>query len=160
MKKFGIIYFMAILAAFGLNSCGDGAGSTAQDRAIADKIENGEELTSEDYSHIINYVGEFAQKAQPYAVETSDKASEEMANLRSEYAYLATFRSCLETTPVDKLSDDDLKEIGKYAGLIEFSVPIGYTLTTNPDAAGIEVAVPDSANGVIANVVDTVAIDK
>lgn len=157
MKKLGIICFMAILAAFGLNSCG-GAGTKAEDKAIAEKIENGEDLTSDDYSHLINYVGEFAQKAQPYVVEGGDSANEELATLRDEYPYLDTFRECLKVTPVDKLSDSNLSEVGKYAGLIEFSVPIGYALTTDPEAAGLEVAVPDSANGVIAGAVDTVTV--
>ena len=160
MKKLGIICFMAILAAFGLNSCGGGRGTEAQDQAIADKIENGEDLTSEDYSRMINYVGEFAQKAQPYVVETNANASEDLATLRDEYPYLDTFRECLETTPVDRLSDSNLEEVGKYAGFIEFSAPIGYTLTTNAEAAGIEMGVPDSANGVVAGAIDTVTIKK
>lgn len=159
MKKLGIICFMALFAAVVMTSCG-GAGTNAEDKSIENKIENGEDLTADDYSHMINYVGEFAQKAQPLVSENSDAATEQLAQLREEYPYLDAFRECLKTTPVDKLNDSNLAEVAKYAGLIEFSAPIGYTLTTNPEAAGLEVATPDSANGVVAGAVDTVKIKK
>ena len=158
MKKLGIICFMTLLTAFVMNSCG-GAGSNAQDKKIEDKIENGGDLTSEDYSRMINYVGEFAKKAQDIAVN-SNNSDEQLAQLREEYPFLNLFRDCIANTPVDKLNESDLKDVAKYAGLVEFTTPIGYELTTDPKAAGMEVQTPDSENGVIAGGVDTVSVKK
>ena len=160
MKKLGIFCFMTMFAMFVMASCGGGAGTNAQDKSIEEKIENGEDLSADDYSHMINYVGEFAEKAQDLVPENGEASEDELAQLREEYPYLDTFRECLKITPIDKLHDYNIKEVAKYAGLTEFSVPIGYSLTTDPEAAGIEVAVPDSANGVVAGAVDTVKIKK
>lgn len=159
MKKLGLICCLALFGALLMTSCG-GAGTAAQDKSIEDKLENGGELTTEDYSRMINYVGEFARKAQTYAESTNPQAAEELAQLRDEYPYLMMFRDCIENTPVDKLTDSNLAEVAKYAGLIEFSTPIGYDISTNPEAAGIEVAVPDTTNGVVAGAVDTIKVKK
>lgn len=163
MKKLGIICMMAVMAAIGMVSCQESAGK--QDQAIAYKIENNEELTSEDYSHMIAYVGEYAEKAQKYVDmqindENSAEANAGMEKLAEEYPMVDTFRNCLRITPLNKLSQDNLDQMSKYAGLIEFSVPAGFEIQTNDEAAGLEVATPDSANGVIAGAVDTLKVER
>lgn len=159
MKKIGLMMVASIVALFTMVSCG-GAGTSAEDRAIEQKIENGEELTSEDYTHIINYVGEYAEKAQEYVVNGGEDANEELAELNEEYPLVDTFRECLKITPLDKFNGDNLKLIGKYVGYIEFSAPNGYMIQTDANAAGMEVATPDSANGVVAGAVDTTKVKK
>lgn len=160
MKKIGIICFMAIVAMLGLNSCGGGSGTEAQDQAIAYKIDNGEDLTSEDYSRMINYVGEFAKKAQDLVTQTGGTGGTQLADLQKEYPFLDTFRDCIKTTSMKNLDEKNKEEINKYAGLTEFSTPPDYTVNTDPEAAGMEVSTPDSDNGVIAGAVDTLKVKE
>lgn len=162
MKKFGILCVMALFAAIAFSSCQD--GSSDQDKALAQKIENNEELSSSDYSHMIEYVGAYAEDAQKYLDmqingDNLAEAKEGLAKLATDYPYVGVYRACIAAAPLNKFSTDDLEKIAKYAGLIEFTAPAGYTLpTAGPDAAGLEEAIPDSANGVIAGAVDTVQV--
>lgn len=163
MKKISIICLMAIIAAIGMSSCQESAEK--KDRDVAFKIENNEALNADDYSRIIEYVGQYAEKAQKYVDmqingEDAVEANEGLTRLAGEYPLLNTFRNCLKETPADKLSEDNLKEVGRYAGYIEFSAPQGYTITTDPEAAGLEVAAPEEENGVIAGAVDTLTVDR
>lgn len=161
MKKISIFFIMAVLVSVGISSCG--ASSDSNEKNVALKIDNNEELTPDDYSCIIDYVGRYAEKAQKYVDmqingENPAEATEGMDQLKEEFPLVDKFRDALKAAPLDKLSPENLKELAKYAGYIEFSVPAGYTIETNPDAAGMEVAVPDSANGVVAGAVDTIAV--
>lgn len=156
MKKIGFFLISALLIIGGLASC----GSKSSDETLATMIENGDQLSQEDYTVIINYVGEYAEKAQQYAVATGDEAAEQLANLKKEYPYLAVYRDCIGATSLKDLSKENLELIGKYAGYVEFTTPAGFTIQTNPEAAGLEVATPDSANGVIAGAVDTIEVKR
>lgn len=163
MKKLGIICMMAIIAAIGMSSCEE--SSEKKDKEIAYKIENNEALSSDDYSRMIAYVGEYAEKAQKYIDmqingEDNSEAVAGLANLKEEYPLVETFRDCIKVTPLNKLSNDNLDEIAKYAGLIEFSAPVGYTIQTDPEAAGLEEATPATDNGVIAGAVDTLEVKR
>lgn len=163
MKKLGIICLMAVAGAVGLASCVESSEKKEQD--IAYKIENKEALTAEDYSTMIDYVGEYAEKAQKYVDmqingENLEEAAEGMAKLNQEFPLLTVYRNCIRFTPSSALSADNLEKVGKYAGYVEFSAPAGYTLATDaPDAAGLEVATPDSVNGVVAGGVDNVKVE-
>lgn len=162
MKKIGIMCVLAVAAAAGLSSCVE---STAkQEQNIAYRIENHEELTSEDYSTMIDYVGEYAEKAQKYVDmqingENLEEAAEGMARLNEEFPLLNVYRNCIRFTAASSLSPENLEKIGQYAGYIEFTAPSGYTLQPDPKAEGIEVAAPDSVNGVVAGAVDNVKVE-
>lgn len=162
MKKFGIFCLAAVFALIGMSSCQE--TNEKQDKVLASKIENNEELTSEDYGQMIAYVGEYAEKAQKYVDMQINgdnaEATQGMNTLAEEYPYVETFRSCIAATPLNKLSEDNLKEVAKYVQYTEFSAPSGYTIETNPEAAGMEVAAPDSTDGVIAGAVDTLEIKR
>lgn len=164
MKKINLLLSAALVAVIGMTSCQE--SQEKKDRAIADKIECNEALSSEDYSRIISYVGEYAEKAQKYVDmqinnEDVEEANTEMATLKEEYPLVDTFRDCLRATSLESLSPEDIEQIGKYAGLVEFSAPAGYTIQTNgPEDAGLEVASPDSVNGVIAGAVDTLEVKR
>lgn len=156
MKKLSYICMMALFAVFFLNSCG--GTDSGKDQEIANKIANKEALSPEDYTRMIEYVGEFAEKAQNYVVGQSEEDSQKLAELTAEYPLLDVFRNCIKETPLDQFSASDLEIMQKYAGLDEFSVPEGFEIQTNAEAAGMEVAAPDSANGVIAGAVDSLVV--
>lgn len=162
MKKIGIICMMAAISAIGLSSCQESAEK--QENTIAIKIENKEALTPEEYSTMIDYVGEYAEKAQKYVdmqingVDLSEAAAG-MTKLKAEFPYLDTYRDCIRFTPASSLSPENLEKVGKYAGYIEFSAPSGYTLQTNPEAAGLEEQSPAEPNGVVAGAVDDVKVE-
>lgn len=154
---------MGLMGAIGLSSCQE--TSERQDREIADKIQSDATISADDYSRIIEYVGEYAQKAQKYVdmqINGEDQAEAKagMDKLNAEYPFVDAFRNCLRQTPVSSLSDANLREVAKYVQYIEFSAPAGYTIETNQEAAGMEVATPDSVNGVIAGAVDTFKVER
>lgn len=163
MKKILLICVMAIAAGSMLVSCQESAEK--KDRAVAYKIENNEALTTDDYARIISYVGEYAEKAQKYVDmqingENVAEAQAGMDRLKAEYPLVDEFRNCLRVTPVANLSEENLQEIGKYAGYIEFSAPAGYDIQTLPGEAGLEEAAPAEENGVVAGSVDTLEIQE
>ena len=163
MKKIGIMLMVAIFAAIGLNSCQE--SEAKKDRDVAFKIDSKEQLTQEDYSRIIEYVGEYAEKAQKYVdMQINDNYNAEaqagMTKLNYEFPLVDKFRTCLGETESSALSEENLKKVAKYAGLIEFTAPLNYTIQTDPEAAGLEEQAPETDNGVIAGAVDTVKIER
>ena len=154
---------MAVLLAIGMSSCTE--SSEKQDKAISYKIESNEQLSEEDYGRMIDYVGEYAQKAQKYVdmqINGTDtqEATQGMQKLAEEYPLVDQFRNCIRQTPLEKLSASNQEKIGQYAGLIEFSAPAGYDIQTNAKAAGLEVATPETDNGVVAGAVDTLKVKR
>lgn len=163
MKKNGIICMVALMLGLGLSSCAETAEK--KESTIAYKIENKEALSEDDYAAMIDYVGEYAQKAQKYVDmqingENLDEASEGIQKLDSEFPYVNLYRNCIRFTPITSLSEANLKKIGEYAGFVEFTAPAGYTLQTNPDDAGLIEATPMTDNGVVAGAVDTTKVEK
>lgn len=163
MKKISLICLAGFLGLVSMSSCAE--SENKKDQEIAYKIENKEALTPEDYSRMIDYVGEYAEKAQKYVDmtingEDTKEATEGMDLLKQEYPLVDTFRNCIRLLNVDQLSDRDVEKINKYAGYVEFTAPAGFTIQTDPKVAGLEEAVPDSVNGVIAGAVDSVAVKR
>ena len=161
MKKFGIICMAAVIAAISLSSCAE--TSEKKEQTIAYKIENGEALTQEEYSDIISYVGEYAEKAQKYVDmqingENLTEAAAGIKQLDEEFPYLQEFRNCIRFTKSDSLSTENLEKVGQYAGYIEFTAPSGYTISTDQEA-GLELAAPSTDNGVVAGAVDTIKVE-
>lgn len=157
MKKFAAILMTALFIGAGLSSCQE--SREKQDKTIIYKIENKDSLSSEDYGRMIQYVGEYAEKAQKYldmqnADATSTEAAEGLATLKEEYPHVDIFRNCIRETPLSVFDESNLKEIGKYAGYIEFDVPNGYEIqTAGPDAAGFEVeSQPGDSSGQVQSV--------
>ena len=162
MKKFGIACMIALTGAIGLSSCQESSEKTEQN--IAFKIENREALTPDEYSSIIDYVGEYAEKAQPYVdmqINGNDleEAAAGMEKLNQEFPLVNTYRECIRFTPASALTPDNLEKVAKYAGYVEFSAPSGYTIQTTSEAAGLEEATPSTDNGVVAGAVDDVKLE-
>lgn len=166
MKKIGFLATAALAAVIGLSSC-QGAREN-MDESISNKIENKQTLTSTDYTRMIEYVGEYAEKAQKYLdmqiLDTqSTEAKEGLAQLNEEYPFVDEFRKAIATAPLTNFSEDNLNLIQKYAGYLEFSAPAGFNIQTNPEAAGMEVEAPDvnpDSTAVVAGAVDTEVIKR
>lgn len=159
MKKIRFVLALSIMAVFGLVACHGTEEGACQD--VANKINNHEELTNDDYTRMIEYVGEYAEKAQQYVVAADDAENQAaLQKLQEEYPLVNLFRDCIKQTPADKFDSDNKALIEKYGGLVEFTMPESMSLTTDPDAAGVLVESPDSANGVIAGAVDTIKVEK
>lgn len=157
MKKFGIFAMMAFIVGLCFSSCGERRENL--DDAIASKIEQKEALTGEDYARMIQYVGEYAEKAQNYVVNGTNTPEEQEAfsKLNAEYPLLDTFRQCIAGTPIADFTPDNLQLMQQYAGYLEFSAPAGFTIQTDPGAAGLEVQSPEGNSadtGVVAGAVD------
>lgn len=167
MKKIGFTLMTVVLATLGLMSCSPTSQEAEKgEKALAEKIINKEPISQDDYSVMIDYVGEYAKKAQNYLDmeingENNQEASDELAKLNQEYEFVKTFRDCIAATPSTELNEKNLEKVAKYAGLIEFTAPQGYTIVTNEEAAGMEEQTPDTTNGVVAGEVVTVKeVDK
>lgn len=156
MKKI-LFSLMALIAAITVTSCGDNQNADQ----VAEKIQKGEQLTQDDYTTMIKYVGEYAEKMQPYVVNgTGNEYETEMANLKAEYPYAVEFRDCLSKTPDAQMDEDNQKLIEQYAGYVEFTAPEGTTIQTDPEAAGLEEAAPATEDGVVAGSVDEVKVKE
>ena len=159
MKKFKTIAVGSVLALIGLTACQETSERACQD--VAAKIESNEVLSQDDYTRMIEYVGEFAQKSQDAVVnDPQGEMQGVIETLKKEYPLVDTFRDCIRNTPIDKFDADNQALIQKYAGLVEFTAPEGTEIQTNKEAAGIEVATPNSANGVVAGGVDQETVKK
>lgn len=164
MKKISIMLSAVALTAAALVSCTE--TTAKQEQTIAYKIENKDALTPEDYSAMIDYVGEYAEKAQKYVDmqingENLSEAAEGMSKLNEEFPFVNTYRNCIRFTAASSLSPENLEKVGKYAGYIEFSAPSGYTLqTAAPNEAGLIESTPDTTNGVVAGSVDNVKVEE
>lgn len=163
MKKFFVIGMMAVMGAIGMSSCQESEAKLDQD--IMYKIENREALSADDYSRMINYVGEYAEKAQKYVDmqingDNLQEAAQGIDKLNEEFPLLTKFRNCIRFTPVSDLSDENLELVGKYAGYVEFSAPSGYVINTAPtDDAGLIEATPETPDGVVAGAVDNMKVE-
>lgn len=160
MKKLGIICVLAFAAASTLISCQE--SSEKVENTIAIKIENKEALNDDEIGTMIDYVGEYAEKAQKYVdMEINDENSAEamagMTKLNEEYPYLSLYRTYIRFTPSSSLNAENLEKVGKYAGLVEFTAPAGYTIDTmGTQDAGLEEVAPQTDNGVVAGAEDNV----
>lgn len=164
MKKTFQYLLMAIAAMFLAVSCGN-AEHAAE---VAKKIQDGASLTQGDYTTVIEYLGKFAEKAQPVQDQINNlpagdaKAAElqqQLDALKGKNKYIDLFQSVLAKTPQATLGADNVALVNKYAGYEWFTAPDWATIQTNPQAAGLEVEMPDSdTGGVVAGAVDELEV--
>lgn len=165
-KLFGA--FAALMLVALVSSCGSKSVTPEQ---VAGKIESGQELTQADYQTMIDYVGEYAQKAQGYFNtinaqpndSTADyvKASDDLANLYAKYPYLGTFRDCLANTDITTFDAANAELVNKYVDNTAFPLPIGEGAEMrNPAVQGMIEQMPNSdSSGVIADGVGEAVTD-
>lgn len=142
------------------------------DRAadVAKKIQAGETLNQEEYTAVIEYLGNFAEKAQPIQDEINNlpygdpKAAtyqEQLDKLKESNKYLELFNSTLAKAPQASLGADNVALVNKYAGYEWFTAPDWATIQTDPEAAGLEVQTPDTdTTGVVAGAVDELQVKE
>ncbi len=152
MKKVMTIMMMAVVCLI-MASC----GSKADPKAVADKIAAGETLTQADYTTMIDYCENYAEKAQPYfntinnasdpnSKEVADAYSE-LATMKSDAVYLDTFRNALFAANAEQLGEANVKRMDKFSSLEAFPIAnISDSAMLNPDVVGDIVDMPDSTN--------------
>ena len=163
MKKIAslLIALVAIVGFSTLASC-SGKDDAAK---VAEKIQFGDNLTPEEYSVVINYLGKFAETAQPIQdkinnLPATDAAAEtyqqQLDALKKENPYLDLFKTTLEKASQSEVGADNVALVDKYAGYEWFTAPDWATIQTDPEAAGIEMESPaqDTSAVVAGGVVD------
>lgn len=158
MKKVITMVMMAVVCLI-MTSC----KTDADYKSIADKISAGEALTESDYSMIIDYCADYAEKAQPYfdtlnsGANTDSKAyidaTNALADMNAKAVYLDTFRNALYSATAEQLGESNVK---KMDSLSKFeAMPIGDVSDSamlNPDVVGDIEDMPATDTGnVIAN---------
>ena len=154
------VLLLAILVGVVATAC----SSNSEADAVNQKIEKGEALTSGDYTCMIDYMGQFAEKAQsiqdsinnlpaedPQAAPFQDK----LTKLKEEYPLLDSFKTALSKATEAEVGAENVALVNKYAGYEWFTAPDWATINADPSVAGMEVQMPDNdTNGVIAGAVD------
>ncbi|MDE6234731.1 MAG: hypothetical protein K2M56_03150 [Muribaculaceae bacterium] len=131
---------------------------------VSEKIEKGEALTPADYTVIIDYMGRFAEKAQPIQDNINNLPAEDpkavpfqdqLTKLKDEYPLLDSFKGVLDKASASEVGADNVQLVDKYAGYEWFSAPDWATINTDPAAAGLIMETPSNdTNGVVAGAVD------
>ncbi len=164
MKKILGIIAMAVVALVMAASCG------SSDRAaeVARKIQSGDTLTQSEYTTVIDYLGHFAEKAQPlqdqinnlpYGDAKAAELQQQLDELKTKNTYLDLFRSTLSCAPQAQIGADNVALVNKYAGYEWFSAPDWATVITDPANAGVELETPASdTTGVVAGAVDELKV--
>lgn len=154
------VLLLAMVAGLAITAC----NSSSEADAVAKKIEQGETLTQSDYTVIIDYMGQFAEKAQPIQDQINNlpagdaKAQpfvEQFDKLKASYPLLEKFTGILDKASAETVGADNVALVDKYAGYEWFTSPNWATIQTDPEAAGLEVQMPENdSNGVVAGAVD------
>ncbi|MDE5774574.1 MAG: hypothetical protein K2H86_09000 [Muribaculaceae bacterium] len=150
-----------VLVCMGISACSN------QDEAanVAKKIESGATLDQADYTVIIKYLGDFAEKAQPIQNQINNmssdnpeasKLAEEVENMRASNKYLDLFNDCLKKATEAEVGADNVNLVNKYAGYEWFTSPDWATINADPGVAGMVVETPEAGQdtGVVAGAVD------
>lgn len=163
MKAVMAVMLVAVMAA-----CGSPKIPSAED--VAAKIDKGEALTQTDYTAMIDYVGEYASKAQEYFNtinaqpndSTADyiKAANEMAELYQKYSYLDMFRTCLRNADMSQFDTANQELINKYANDESFPLPAGEGVALeNPKVQGMIQDMPNTDSTPVISTGDGEAVD-
>lgn len=166
MKKTLRLLLVAVAALFIATSC------SRADRAadVAKKIEAGDSLTHAEYTTMIDYLGHFAEKAQPiqdqinnlpYGDSKATALQKQLDEMKSQNTYLELFQSTLSRAPQAQLGSENVALVNKYAGYEWFTAPDWAMISTNSEAAGLEMAVPSAdSTGVVAAPVEELKVES
>lgn len=154
------ILLVAVGVGFLATSCsGDGEASK-----VAKKLEKGEALNHGDYTCLIDYLGKFAEKAQPIQDQINNlpagnagaKAYQEQLDaLRKKFPLVETFTDALDRATPEEVGTNNVALVDKYAGYEWFSAPSWAQENFDPAIGGVELQAPSSdTTGVVAGAVD------
>lgn len=162
MKALKTLKVLLLAMIVGVMATACSASSEAE--KVGEKIEKGEALTTADYTVIIDYMGRFAEKAQPIQDNINNLPAEDpkavpfqdqLTKLKDEYPLLDTFKGVLDKASAEEVGADNVQLVDKYAGYEWFTAPDWAVINTDPAAAGIELQAPgNDTNGVVAGAVD------
>lgn len=138
--------------------------SSSEADAVAKKIEQGQALEQSDYTVIIDYMGKFAEAAQPIQDNINNLPAEDpkaqpyieqFDKLKSSYPLLDTFKATLDKASAEQVGADNVALVDKYAGYEWFTSPSWAVINTDPGVGGLELESPSNdSNGVVAGAVD------
>lgn len=160
MKKLLTLMVVAVGLLFAA-SCG--RNETAAQ--VAEKIAQGQTLTQDDYTVMIEYCGAYAKKAQiiqntidnlPADDPKAVKATDEILALQESNQYLTPFFDVITKSTKEQLGDKNVILINDYAGYEWFLSPDWAVIVTNPEVAGIVVDDQGTDTAVIATPTGTV----
>lgn len=160
MKKLLTLLVVAVGLLFAA-SCGRNE-TPAQ---VAEKIAQGQTLTQDDYTVMIEYCGAYAKKAQALQntidnLPTDDpkavKATDDILALQESNEYLTPFFDVITKSTKEQVGDKNVILINDYAAYEWFLSPDWAVIVTNPDVAGIVVDDSGADSAVIATPTGTV----
>lgn len=161
-----LFLFLIMVLTVGLVSC---SNDRAED--VSRKISEGQTLSQDDYRIIINYLGEYAEKAQPIqdAIDAlpvgSDEAfqkSTELADLAAKYKFSDVFSTALGRATAAEVGSDNVKLVDRYAPYFWFTAPDWATVNGDSDIEGFIEDMPSDTASVSNEVVsygDGVAVE-
>lgn len=154
------VVLLAMLAGVMATAC----NSSSEADAVAKKIEQGAALTQSDYTVMIDYMGKFAEAAQPIQDNINNLPAEDpkaqpyvdqFNKLKESYPLLEQFTKAVDKASAEEVGADNVALVDKYAGYEWFTSPSWATINTDPGIGGIEMQAPSNdSNGVVAGAVD------
>lgn len=154
MKKIKLLLLaiLSVAASSFVASC----SNSEEAGKVADKITRGEVLTQSDFSILIDYCGDFAQKAQTIQdkidnLPDNDPAlkalDSDLTALKSEYPHTGLFFKTLKASTPEEVGSENVKKVDGYSSLIWFDAPEwAETLSPSGDAGLIETTTPADSN--------------
>lgn len=154
-KTFSVLkaLLLSLLVSAAVVSCGS---KLPTDKEVAAKIDAKEQLTTGDYTTMIDYCGRYAEQAQKYydiinaqpndsTAEYTDAANQ-LAGLYGQYVYLDAFRQQLAQTDMSALGKDNENKVNEYAKYQGFPLPGGAGADLqDPNVVGMIEDMPSTA---------------
>ncbi len=139
MKQLFLIFSVFVLA-FGMSSCGSGSYDLDKCKALQEKVDNGDELTQDDYAEMIQqarglnaFLDTRVSKMENMDLDEITEYIQESAKM-DEGKYAMTFDSTLKSAAaMDELNEDNKKAYDEYESELdkykEHGIEVGKKLT-------------------------------
>lgn len=139
MKQLFLILSVVVLT-FGLTSCGAGGYDLDKCKALQEKVDNGDELTQDDYAEMISqarglnaFLDTRVSKMENMDLDEITEFIQESAKM-DEGKYAMTFDNTLKAAAaMDELNEDNMKAYNEYESELdkykEHGVEVGKKLT-------------------------------
>lgn len=164
-KTFSTVMTIAasLLIMLGVAACSE---KLPTDADVAKKIDAKEALSEADYTTMIDYCGRYAEEAQKYYdiinAQPNDTTAEyisatnDLASLYGDYAYLDQFRQTLAQSEMSQLGADNEKKVNELAKYQAFPLPAGAGANLqDPNVVGMIEDMPSTATTDSTGVIST-----